>query len=79
MNNRLRQHEQEQERARQNVKTLGGEGGRFKKVIEDSEDRIIETQKKIQELEEQFRLKNEELYTVLQTKIDSEVVAAKPS
>lgn len=79
MNNRLRQYEQEQERARQNVKTLGGEGVRFKQVIEDSEDRIVETQKKIHELQEQIRMKNEELHLVLQTKIDSEVVAAKPS
>lgn len=76
---RVRLHEVEQERARQNVKTLGNEGARFKRVIEESEDRILETQKKIEELQELIRQKNEQLHTVLETKIDSEVVAAKPS
>jgi hypothetical protein len=74
LSNRRHRHEQEQERARQNVKTLGGEGARFKQVIEDSEDRIVETQKKIDELQELLRQKEEELNTVLRAKIDSEVV-----
>lgn len=76
LNDQLHQSEQQQERARQNVKTLGNEGGRFKKLIEESEDRIVETQKKIRETQEHIRLKSEELLTVLQAKIDSEVVAA---
>lgn len=46
----LAQYQNDQSRARENLKTLGANNERYRKIIDDSEDRISETNRKIQTL-----------------------------
>lgn len=66
-------HEQEQKRARENVKTLGAAGERFKQAIEASEDKIIETQQKIDALNETLQQKSEELNKFVFKRMEAEI------
>ncbi len=66
--------EQDQLRARENVKTLGASAERFKQAIELSEDKIIEAQKQIDALSEMIRVKTEELNTFVFTQMATEIL-----
>lgn len=68
------QHETEQKRARENVKTLGAGADRFRQAIEEAEDKIVETQKQIQELKVHVREKTEELNELLRVRMGSDIV-----
>jgi len=70
-------YEQEQQRARENVKTLGASGERFKQAIEQSEDNIIATQQKIDQIQDTLRLKNEELQKFIYTRMEAVIVPSK--
>lgn len=71
-----KQHlEQEQARARENVKTLGAAGERFKQAIEETEDKLIATQTQIESLDETVRIKNDELNNFVHTRIEADVLA----
>lgn len=58
---RLGQYQKDQERARENVKTLGGSGERFKKAIEDIEDKIIETTSALEKLAKAIEQRRQEI------------------
>lgn len=58
---RLAQYQKDQERARENVKTLGGAGERFKKAIEETEDKIIKTVNDLEKLAKSIEEKRQEI------------------
>jgi hypothetical protein len=76
VHHRIQSLEQEQERARENVKTLGASGERFKQAIEQTEDKIIGAQNQLEQLDEAIRVKTEELGKFVWTRMDATVVSA---
>ncbi len=75
LQHRKQTFEQDQLRARENVKTLGASAERFKQAIESCEDKIIETQKQIDLINESLRVKTEELSNLVFTRMQTEILA----
>ena len=75
---RKQQLEQEQSRARENVKTLGAAGERFKQAIEETEDKLIATQTQIESLDGTVQIKNDELHRFVHTRIEADVLTQSP-
>lgn len=69
----IKSHEQDQERARQNVKTLGASATRFQKAIEDSEDKIVELKGSLEKINQQLREKFNLLRVESNQKLESEI------
>ncbi len=65
--------EEDQERARQNVKTLGASGTRFQRSIEESEDRIVELKGVLEKINLQLREKFNQLRTESSQSLESEL------
>jgi hypothetical protein len=76
LHHRKQTFEQDQLRARENVKTLGASAERFKQAIEFCEDKIIETQQQIDLINESLRLKTEELSKFVFTRMQTEIMGA---
>ncbi len=72
---RIQDYTKEQERARENVKTLGPGGERFRQAIEESEDKIVATSKQIDELTDVSNKKKEELAKFVHIRMQADVGA----
>ncbi len=74
---RLGQHQKDQERARENVKTLGGAGERFKQAIEETEDKIIKASTDLEKLAKAIEQKRQEISEFVAGEMLSEVLDGK--
>ncbi|MBZ0188091.1 MAG: hypothetical protein K8F91_17720, partial [Candidatus Obscuribacterales bacterium] len=71
--------EQNQFRARENVKTLGANAGRFKESIEQSEDRIVALQQKLKKERSDAFVKEKELKDLFRQNLESELNKSTPA
>ncbi len=70
--------ENAQKRARENVKSLGGESGRFKKTIEEIEDQIVAAQKQLDQYKAISRAKTDEFNKLITADMEAEILHAAP-
>jgi hypothetical protein len=70
------QCQEDQARARENLKTLGANTERYRKIIDQMEDQMIELAKKIQELNRNLLLKQREYQELASAKINSDLESA---
>ena len=70
------QCQEDQARARENLKTLGANTERYRKIIDQTEDQMIDLAKKIQELNRNLLLKQREYQELASAKINSDLESA---
>lgn len=71
--------ENNQNRARENVKTLGASADRFKEAIENSEDRIVELQENLKKVRSEQAARERQLKDLLSTQVESELASEQPA
>ncbi|MGD9682150.1 MAG: DUF4139 domain-containing protein [Candidatus Obscuribacterales bacterium] len=71
--------ENNQNRARENVKTLGANADRFKEAIETSEDRIVELQENLKKVRAEQAARERQLKDLLSTQVESELASEQPA
>ncbi|MCA9805358.1 MAG: hypothetical protein KC777_25485, partial [Cyanobacteria bacterium HKST-UBA02] len=71
--------ENNQNRARENVKTLGASADRFKEAIETSEDRIVELQENLKKVRTEQAARERQLKDLLSTQVESELASEQPA
>jgi len=71
--------ENNQNRARENVKTLGAGADRFKEAIENSEDRIVELQENLKKVRSEQAARERQLKDLLSTQVESELASEQPA
>lgn len=70
------QYQEDQARARENLKTLGANTERYRKIIDQTEDQITEINTRIQELSRQLALKQREYQEIASAKMSSDLDSA---
>lgn len=71
------QYKADQERARQNVKTLGSSNERYRQAIDDAEDRIVQDSQALNSLNKVISEKEKQLAELLRKEILSEIAGAR--
>lgn len=71
--NLLAQYKESQARARENLKTLGASNERYRKVIDTTEDQINETSAKINALQKEIMVKQQQFREFAQTQLVSQL------